>query len=172
MKTPFGELSVPDEAGGAVSSGEGDREVIVGIRPEHLEDAKLIGADARGNGNTFNAKIDLIESPGAEFYAYFHLEGTKVESEHLSEVAADAGLGEIPSAQGGQTAMVARLGEESQIGEHDDAELWLDNRRVQLFDPESGDNLTSGGSGNGAGAVGDRAAEKPVAEQPGETPGA
>ena len=80
----------------------GDREVIVGIRPEHLEDARLVGSDIRDQGSTFRAKIDLVESPGAELYAYFHLEGSKVESEHLNEVAADAGLGEIPSAQGGR----------------------------------------------------------------------
>ena len=123
----------------------------------------MVVAEARGNGTTFKAKLDLVESLGAEYYAYFHLEGTKVESEHLSEVAADAGLGEIPSAQGGQTSMVARLSEDSQIREGDEAEIWLDNRRVQLFDPESGDNLTGPASGNGAAASAAKAAEKPVA---------
>jgi multiple sugar transport system ATP-binding protein len=46
--------------------------------------------------------------------------------------------------------MVARLSEASRIGEGDEAELWLDNGRVHLFDPESGDNLAAAASGNGA----------------------
>jgi multiple sugar transport system ATP-binding protein len=158
VQTPFGELSVPDGARGRAKSGE----VIVGVRPEHLEDTRLVGDEARPHGSTFRAKIDLIESLGSDFYAYFHLEGTKVESEHLQEVAADAGLGEIPSAQAGETAMVARLNEMSEIGEGDEAELWLDNRRLHLFDPESGDNLAAAPSGDGTRAEGGKAAEKPV----------
>jgi multiple sugar transport system ATP-binding protein len=96
VRTPFGELPVPDEA---KTAGRGDGEVIVGIRPEHLEDAKVVDTAARGQGTTIKVKLDLVESLGAEYYVYFHLEGTKVESEHLTEVAADAGLGEIPSAR-------------------------------------------------------------------------
>jgi multiple sugar transport system ATP-binding protein len=149
VKTAFGELSVPDGARAGGGDG-GDRRVVVGVRPEHMEDATIVPSEARGEGTTFKAKIDLIESLGADFYAYFHLEGTKVESELLTEVAADAGLGEVPSARGGETAMVARLSEASRIGERDEAELWLDNRRVHLFDPESGDNLAAAASGNGA----------------------
>jgi multiple sugar transport system ATP-binding protein len=161
VKTAFGELSVPDGIRGA-GGANGDRQVIVGVRPEHLEDATIVGTEARQGGTMFKAKIDLIESLGAEFYAYFHLEGTKVDSEHLSEVAADAGLGEIPSAKAGETSMVARLSEASKIGEGDEAELWLDNRRLHLFDPESGDNLSTALSGDGARATGGKAAEKPV----------
>jgi multiple sugar transport system ATP-binding protein len=34
----------------------------------------------------------------------------------------------------------------SQIAEHSEAELWLDTRRMHLFDPHSGDNLTRAAS--------------------------
>jgi multiple sugar transport system ATP-binding protein len=149
VRTPFGELPVPDGLKGA---GGGEREVIVGIRPEHLEDARVVDADARRAGATFKAKLDLVESLGAEYYAYFHLEGTKVESEHLSEVAADAGLSEVPSAQAGDTSLVARLNEMSEIREGDEIELWLDTSRLQFFDPDSGETLLGSKSGNGAAA--------------------
>jgi multiple sugar transport system ATP-binding protein len=145
VRTPFGELPVP---GGV--KGDGDREVIVGTRPEHLEDARVVDSEARRAGVTFKAKLDLIEALGAEYYAYFHLEGTRVESEHLSEVAADAGLSEVPSAQAGDTSLVARLNEMSEIREGDEIELWLDTRRLHLFDPASGENLAGAPSGNGA----------------------
>jgi multiple sugar transport system ATP-binding protein len=160
VRTAFGELPVPD---GVRAAGGGEREVIVGIRPEHLEDARVVDTEARGAGATFKAKLDLIEALGSEYYAYFHLEGTRVESEHLSEVAADAGLGEIPSAKAGDASLTARLNEMSDIAEGQEVELWLDTRRLHLFDPDSGDNLAAAPSGNGARAEGGRAAEKPVA---------
>jgi multiple sugar transport system ATP-binding protein len=159
VKTPFGDLPVPDGAKAAAKDGE----VIVGIRPEHLEDARVVGTEARDYGTTFNAKLDLLEALGAEWYAYFHLEGTRVESEHLTEVAADAGLEEIPSAQAGDTSLTARLNEMSEIAEGQKVELWLDTRRLHLFDPESGNNLAAPPSGDGAGPEAGKAAEKPVA---------
>jgi multiple sugar transport system ATP-binding protein len=158
VKTPFGDLPVPDGAKGSAKDGE----VIVGIRPEHLEDARVVDTEARDYGSTFKAKLDLLEALGAEWYAYFHLEGTRVESEHLTEVAADAGLEEIPSAQAGETSLVARLNEMSEISEGDEVELWLDTRRLHLFDQESGDSLAAAPSGNGARAEGGKAAEKTV----------
>jgi multiple sugar transport system ATP-binding protein len=164
LRTPFGELPVPE---GLKGTGGGDREVIVGIRPEHLEDARVVEGEAKSRGATFKAKLDLVEALGAEYYAYFHLEGTKVESEHLSEVAADAGLGEVPSAKAGETSLVARLNEMSEIQEGDEIELWLDTRRLQLFDPDSGENLAGPPSGNGAAASAAKVAEKPVAGQAG-----
>jgi multiple sugar transport system ATP-binding protein len=159
VRTPFGDLPTPK---GLRGDGGGEREVIVGVRPENLEDARVVETEARDYGTTFKAKLDLLEALGAEWYAYFHLEGTRVESEHLTEVAADAGLEEIPSAQAGETSLVARLNEMSEISEGDEVELWLDTRRLHLFDPESGDNLTAAPSGNGARAEGGSAAEKPV----------
>jgi multiple sugar transport system ATP-binding protein len=166
LSTPFGELPAPEGVSGG--DGGGNREVIVGIRPENLEDARVVDTEAKSHGATFKAKLDLVESLGAEYYAYFHLEGTRVESEHLSEVAADAGLGEVPSAKAGDTSLVARLNEMSEISEGDEIELWLDTRRIHLFDPENGENLVAGPSGNGAASSAAKAAEKPVgAGEPG-----
>ena len=56
----------------------------------------MVGDDVRDRGITFRAKIDLVESMGAEQYAYFELEGAQVESDELSELAADAGADEVP----------------------------------------------------------------------------
>jgi multiple sugar transport system ATP-binding protein len=163
VQTPFGELPVPDGLKG--TDGAGERDVIVGVRPENLEDARVVDTEARDYGTTFKARLDLVESLGAEYYAYFHLEGTKVESEHLTELAEDAGLSEVPSAKAGDTSLVARLNEMSEIDEGDEVELWLDTRRIHLFDPASGENLVGAPSGNGAAASAAKAAEKPVAGQ-------
>jgi multiple sugar transport system ATP-binding protein len=138
VKTPLGELRVPEQARGSGASGS----VIAGIRPESFEDASRVSADARGDGVTFKAKIDLVESMGAEQYAYFQLEGMGVESDQLSELAQDAGADEVPSSGEGQ--VVARLDAASEIKRGADAELWLDTSKLHLFDPQSGRNLAVG----------------------------
>ena len=94
---------------------------------------------------------------GSENYAYFHLEGTRVESDQLEEIAQDAGLGEVPSASGGETALVARLNEQSKIAKSTDAELWVDTRRLYLFDPETGKSLAREDAENGAAKPADEA---------------
>ena len=48
------------------------RELILGIRPEHFEDAALVGDKP---GATFDAPIDIVESMGSDVYAYFTMTG-------------------------------------------------------------------------------------------------
>jgi multiple sugar transport system ATP-binding protein len=141
VETPLGELPLPERARGA----DDGKQVIVGVRPEHLEDASVVASDVADRGRKFNAQVDLIEMLGAENFAYFHLEGTRVESDQLSELAADAGLGEVPSASSGETSFVARLDPASEIKKGDQAELWVDASNLHLFDPESGESLSRRG---------------------------
>ena len=63
VDTPFGELSVADEAVAGGSS-DGDRSVIVGIRPEAFEDSAIVADDAKEHGVGFKAKVDLVEVMG------------------------------------------------------------------------------------------------------------
>jgi multiple sugar transport system ATP-binding protein len=139
VKTPLGDLPLPDPVRGAVGSTDGGRHVIVGIRPESFEDASLVGGDARDRGMTFRAKIDLVEQLGAEQYAYFQLEHEGVQSDELRELAEDAGSDEVPSSGEGQ--IVARLESASGISRGADAELWLDLSKLHFFDPSGGRNL-------------------------------
>ena len=75
--------------------------MIAGIRPEYFEDAAIDGSGLR-----FKAKLDVVESMGSELYAYFDAQAGEVHSEQLDELAADAGLEEVP---GAGTTVVARL---------------------------------------------------------------
>jgi multiple sugar transport system ATP-binding protein len=144
VKTPLGDLRLPDSVRGAVGSPDGGRHVIVGIRPESFEDAELVGGDTRGRGMTFKAKIDLVEQLGAEQYAYFQLEHEGVQSDELRELAEDAGADEVPSSGEGQ--IVARLESASGISRGADAELWLDLTKLHFFDPSDGKNLARSGT--------------------------
>jgi multiple sugar transport system ATP-binding protein len=140
VKTPLGELRLPDELRTAIGRGEGgDGSVIVGIRPESFEDASQVSGDTRERGITFTASIDLVEQLGAEQYAYFQLESEGVESDELRELAEDAGASEVPSSGEGQ--VVARLESASDIRRGTEAELWLDLTKLHLFDPSNGKNL-------------------------------
>ena len=115
--------------------------MIAGIRPENFEDAALLGADARGRGVTFRAKIDLVESLGSEDYVYFEVESGGIESDQLADLAADSGAHEVPSSGEGQ--VVARVAAESQIKRGDEVELWVDTSKLHFFDPANGHNLTA-----------------------------
>jgi multiple sugar transport system ATP-binding protein len=144
VKTPLGNLRLPDSVRGAVGSADGGRHVIVGIRPESFEDASLVSGDTRDRGMTFRKKIDLVEQLGAEQYAYFQLEHEGVQSDELRELAEDAGADEVPSSGEGQ--IVARLESASGISRGAEAELWLDLSKLHFFDPSDGKNLARSGT--------------------------
>jgi multiple sugar transport system ATP-binding protein len=157
VKLPFGDVRVPQEMRDRLSRGDG-RQLIAGIRPEHFEDASLVG-DAMDRGASFSAKIEVVESMGSELYAHFTVSTDEsIDSDELRELAADAGGGEVPSA--GEGRIVARLDPASEVRQGHEAELWVDATRLQLFDPEDGRNLMV--DAEGPAAVGDevRAAEE------------
>jgi multiple sugar transport system ATP-binding protein len=135
VRSALGEFELPRRAQGA-SGGQ----VLLGVRPEDFEDASLMQGKP---GHTFEAKISLIESLGSDLFAYFEYGGEGVQSEELAELAADAGAAELPSTEANQAT--ARLEPSSSIKAGETARLWLDTSKVHLFDPQSGDSLTSGG---------------------------
>ena len=165
VKLPFGDVRLPGEMHGRVKGAEG-RQLIAGIRPEHFEDATLVG-EARDRGATFRANIDVLESLGSELYAHFKVSSdATIESAELRELAQDAGGGEIPM-EGDEGSIVARLDPGSEVKQGQESELWVDATRLQLFDPEDGRNLMV--EGGGPAAVGpDAGGEQPATSTPSE----
>ena len=107
----------------------------MGIRPEDFEDANLLGPEERERGVTFTTNIDVIESLGSDVFAHFTLEQGQATSSELTELAADSGAADTLA--GGQE-VVARLSAATRIKEEDQAKLWFDTTKIQLFDPQSG----------------------------------
>jgi len=141
LQTPLGELKLPaDRARGLDGS---ERDVIIGIRPEHFEDASLIGDEKREHGTTVKAKIDLLESLGSDKFAYFTVQGERATAEHLQELAADAGTTDLGAGEEG-VQITARLDASSEAAEDKELEIWLDLEKIHVFDPDSGENLTLG----------------------------
>jgi multiple sugar transport system ATP-binding protein len=139
VQTPLGEIRLPEEARARTGNASGT--VIVGIRPESFEDASVVSREVSDRGMTFKAKIELVESLGAEEYAYFEVEGIKVDSDELNELAVDSGAHEVPSSAVEQ--VVARVAAESQIKRGQEADLWLDTTKLHFFDPSTGLNHAS-----------------------------
>ena len=134
VKLPIATLELP--ASLASKLPQGQRNLIAGIRPEHFEDASLVGDDLQ-HGPTFRATVDVIEWMGSELYAYFEVEGGP--GSELGRLA-DVDASDRRSSE--KTQVVARLDAASTIERGQDAELWLDARRLLLFDPDTGRNLT------------------------------
>ena len=139
---PMGDVRLAGDAREQAAGAQSGQHVIAGIRPESFEDASLVSGDVRDRGFSFRTKIDLVESLGAEKYAYFQVEESAVESEELRELAEDAGTAEVPGAQEGQ--VVARLESASRVERGEEAELWLDTSKLHFFDPENGRSLAAG----------------------------
>jgi multiple sugar transport system ATP-binding protein len=142
LRLPVGAVRLPGET---LQQARSAGSLIAGIRPEHFEDASLVGEN-RDRGTTFRAQIEVLESVGSELYAHFAVEAEgEIESEELRELAEDAGAGEVPSS-GGEGRIVARLDPASRVREGEEAELWVDISKLHLFDGQSGRSLTSKGS--------------------------
>ena len=108
VKMPFGEARLPDKVKAGLARTRGRcRDVIVGMRPEHFEDA-TIDAGNLPSSMKFRVKADVVESMGSEKFVYFDVATEHVESAELTELAADAGMEDLPSHGEGQQ-VVARL---------------------------------------------------------------
>jgi multiple sugar transport system ATP-binding protein len=148
LKLPIGTVTLSDSLRRRLEAGPGGgrRGVIAGVRPEDFEDAELVGDQHRGI--TFNTKIDVLESMGSEFYAYFVVEAEKVASKELEELAHDAGAADLPQQEGNQ--VVARLDAASRVRQGGEAKMWFNTEHLHLFDPETGASLLARGDGDAA----------------------
>jgi multiple sugar transport system ATP-binding protein len=138
LRTALGDVVLPAEVRARILQAGAGRDLIVGIRPEDFEDAALLNG-RRAEGLSFPVVVEVLESLGAEKYAYFHLEGSRASAQELEELAADAGAGDAP---GGADQVVARLDAASRAREGQRLELWFDPRKLHLFNPGNGAHLT------------------------------
>ena len=139
LRTKLGDIELTDEMRRALESRAGDRDVILGVRPENFEDAALVPTDVQAHGVTFSVSIDVLESMGSDVFAYFTLEGGPAQSAELEELARDSGRADTGS---DADQIVARLDAETKVREGESAKLWADSRAIHVFDPSTGENLT------------------------------
>jgi multiple sugar transport system ATP-binding protein len=141
IKMPFGDAPLSDKLRSRLQreGGQGARDVIVGVRPEHFEDAAV--EDAHADRMKFRMKVDVVESMGSEIYVYFDVETGGIESAELTELAADSGMEDLPSHGEGQQ-VVARLSAESKAAPGAEVELTIDTSQIKLFAADTGRSMT------------------------------
>jgi multiple sugar transport system ATP-binding protein len=133
LKTPFGEIELDQRRASAVA---GRELLLVGIRPEYFEDASLVDEAKRPVGSIFRAQVDVTEWLGDSQYAYIPYEAPQAITAQLRDLSRELDSEEL------RTQAIVSIDATSRIREGREAEFWLDSRKVHVFDPETGDNLT------------------------------
>lgn len=133
LKTVLGDLEIPQEK---LDKAQGKKIVMVGIRPEYFEDAKLVDDAKKPHGATFTTRLTHTEWLGNEQYGYMDFDPAPEVRDLLNSLAKDLDADEL------KPQIVVTLDSSSRIRAGRDADLWLDTRKLHLFDPETGDSLT------------------------------
>jgi multiple sugar transport system ATP-binding protein len=113
--------------------------VVLGIRPEDLEDAELetdTPPDRRLKG-----EVALTEALGSEIVVHVKTDAKPAVTEDVRELAQDVG-GESAVEQleesSGEAILVGRFGSRSGVRTGEPVEIAVDTRALHFFDPETG----------------------------------
>jgi multiple sugar transport system ATP-binding protein len=118
---------------------EGKR-IIVGMRPDDLEDASLVpGAP---DDRRFAAVVDIREDMGSEVFVHFAVDAPPVRGEDVRAAVGEEAI-EATEAQTRKkgTLFVARVGRETRAREDERIELLVDTKRLHFFDTETGSGI-------------------------------
>jgi len=130
-------LDEPTGTGQSALRGYEGRSVILGIRPEHLEEASLAKdspPDRRLRGN-----VELREALGSELIVHFSVEGARAaETEETQELARDIGVPGESVIQSPHAVFVGRFGARAHVDEGKPLEVAVDTSALHFFDPETG----------------------------------
>jgi multiple sugar transport system ATP-binding protein len=143
-------LAVPDEVFAtrtALKAYEG-KQVIVGIRPEDMEDASLV-PDAPAD-RRLSSGVLLREALGADVLVHFTIKAPAVITEDTMELAGDVGQEALEAAEKGAIAreseFLARLNPRTEAKQGQPIELVVDVNRLHFFDPKTGQGIYEGGT--------------------------
>jgi multiple sugar transport system ATP-binding protein len=129
------------------------KKVVLGIRPEDMEDAALV-ADAPA-GHRIRAEVDLREALGSDVIVHFGIAAPPAVTEDVKELAVDVGVEALQTvqehAERGQTNAVARLNPRTHAQKGEVIELVVDTSRLHFFDLDDGNGIY-GGKGSGVNA--------------------
>ena len=111
--------------------------VIVGLRPEDLEDAAL--DSAASDDRRLRGKVELREALGAEIIVHFSVDAPPALTDDVRELAEDVGDERIVREEGAQeTTMVGRFGPRSTVQPGQTVEVVVDTGTLHFFDPQTG----------------------------------
>ncbi len=134
---PLGGETLARKPGLAAYAGQ---DVVLGIRPEDLEDATLANGDVRSR---LNGQVELREALGSEVLVHFTVAARQAMTEEIRELAEDVGddraaeqlaTGTRPAA----ATLVGRFSPRTRVVERDAVEVAVDQRTLHFFDPQTG----------------------------------
>jgi multiple sugar transport system ATP-binding protein len=117
------------------------KQVIVGIRPEHLYDASLVDDRLGTTPSTLPTDVELREALGAELVMHLRTEARQAVTEETKS-AADTDEAVVAAlkqrAEHGTALLVARFDTRSRARIGDSVEVAVDTSHLHFFDPDSG----------------------------------
>ncbi|HVJ95729.1 MAG TPA: sn-glycerol-3-phosphate ABC transporter ATP-binding protein UgpC [Acidimicrobiia bacterium] len=127
-------LELPNELLAARPALEGyaDRPVIVGIRPEDMEDAAF-ASDAPAD-RRLRADVELLEALGSEVLVHFSVPARPAMTDDVKELATELERAE----PAGDATVLARLNPRTAVRKGESVELVVDTTRLHFFDPDTG----------------------------------
>ena len=125
------------------------RKVVIGIRPEDIEDGSLV-SDAPAD-RRITSTVDLGEALGSDMVVHFKLNAPPAITEDVKELAVDVGQEALEQveqkAQEGESNVIARLDPRTRVRQGDLVELVVDTSRLHFFDPDDGLGIYEGVAG-------------------------
>jgi multiple sugar transport system ATP-binding protein len=114
--------------------------VVLGIRPEDIEDAAL--ADGPLDGRTITAPLDIREDMGSEVFGHFPVAAPPPIVDAVAEaLGREAVAAEAEAARRGRRRFVARLDRATRAQEGERVQLAVETRRLHFFDPATGNAI-------------------------------
>jgi len=112
------------------------KQIVLGIRPEDLEDAALVRDRA---ASTLPIEVDIREDMGSEVFVHFAVSGDPVENREVLEAMQEEDVaGAVRERMRSGVPFIARLERGTSAKEGERIELAVDTERLHFFDPERG----------------------------------
>ena len=117
------------------------RTIVLGIRPEGLNDAALAGTEGQPR---IRARAELREALGPEVLMHFSVQARAAVTNEIRELAEDAGDDRAVEQLGAleRTRLVGRFGAQTRVREGDTIEVALDEGALHFFDASTGAAIT------------------------------
>jgi multiple sugar transport system ATP-binding protein len=122
------------------------RTIVIGIRPEDLEDAAL--APDTPKERRIDGSVELTEALGSEIMVHFTIEARQAMTEDVRELAQDVGderaVKEASNGGPAKASLVGRFNARSRVRADQPIEVAVDTRALHFFDPETGLGIYDG----------------------------
>ena len=116
------------------------RRVVLGIRPEDLDDAALANGDGRPR---LSGNVEMTEALGSEVLVHFTIAAPQAVTDDVRELAEDVGddraVGQLAAGlQPDEASLVGWFSPRTRVREGEAVEVVVDQRALHFFDPETG----------------------------------